>query len=75
MKNGRVVFTVFGIVVLMFVIAPYVSAQGVWFKGKGSLKGYEVNYQVGTDIIVGRLPEVPTFTSISWTIFRITNTW
>jgi hypothetical protein len=54
MKNPRVVFIVFGIVVSMFVIAPYVSAQGVWFKGKGSLKGYEVNYQVGTDIIVGK---------------------
>jgi polyhydroxybutyrate depolymerase len=30
MKNARVVFTVFGIVLLMFVIAPYVSVQRAW---------------------------------------------
>jgi len=51
MKNGRVVFIVLGIVLLMLVIAPYVSAQGVWFKGKASLKGYEIN---GAGAIVGK---------------------
>ncbi len=43
MKNARVVFIVLGIVLLMFVVAPYAYAQGVWFKGKGSLKGYEIS--------------------------------
>jgi hypothetical protein len=52
MRNARAVFIVFGIVVLMFVIAPYASAQGVWFKGKASLKGYEVS---GTNVIVGKV--------------------
>lgn len=51
MKNARVVFIVFGIVLLMFVIAPYASAQGVWFKGKGSMKGYEID---GAHAIVGK---------------------
>lgn len=54
MKNGRVVFIVLGIVFLMFVIVPYASAQGVWFKGKVSLKGYEMNH---TGPIVGRVNE------------------
>ena len=30
MKNARVVFIAFGIVLLIFVIAPYVSVQGAW---------------------------------------------
>ncbi len=51
MKNARVVFIVFGIVLLIFVIAPYASAQGVWFKGKASMKGYEVS---DTGTIVGK---------------------
>ena len=53
MKNTRGVFIVFGIVLLMFVIAPYVSAQPLtgYFQGKGSLKGYEIS---GTGAIVGK---------------------
>ncbi len=54
MKNARIVFTVFGIFLLTFVIAPYVSAQaivGEWFKGKASLKGYEISSEVGGDIV------------------------
>jgi len=46
MKAARIGVMVLGILVLMFVITPYVSAQvysGVWFKGKASLKGYEVS--------------------------------
>ena len=46
MKAARIGFIVFGIVLLMFVIAPYVSAQaieGEWFKGKASMKGYKIS--------------------------------
>ncbi len=43
MKNGRVVFIVMGIALFMLVSAPYASAQGVWFKGKASMKGYKVS--------------------------------
>jgi hypothetical protein len=47
MKITKIGFMVLGIVFLMFVIAPYASAQpaisGVWYKGTASLKGYEVS--------------------------------
>jgi hypothetical protein len=45
MKTARIGCMVLGIALLMFVIAPNVSAQvtGEWFKGNVSLKGYEVN--------------------------------
>ena len=45
MKRARIGVMVLGIVLLMFVMAPYVSAQvisGVWFQGKASIKGYEI---------------------------------
>jgi len=55
MNVSRIGFMVLGIAVLMFVIAPYASAQaieGVWFKGKVSLKGYEIADIDGT--VVGK---------------------
>jgi hypothetical protein len=53
MKTARIGFMVLGIAFLMFVIAPVASAQvtGEWFKGKASLKGYEIS---GTGAIVGK---------------------
>jgi hypothetical protein len=54
MKTARIGCMVLGIVLLMFVIANVASAQaitGEWFKGKASLKGYEIN---GTGGIVGK---------------------
>lgn len=43
MKAARMSVMVLGVVFLMFVIAPYgVSAQGHWFNGKVSIKGWEV---------------------------------
>ena len=54
MKATRIGVMVLGIVVLMFVITPYVSAQaieGVWFKGKASLKGYEITNRVRGTIV------------------------
>ena len=45
MRATRIGVMVLGIVLLMFVLTPYVSAQaleGVWFKGKASIKGYEI---------------------------------
>jgi hypothetical protein len=56
MKATRIGFMVLGIVVLMFVIAPYVSAaaiSGQWFKGKASLKGYEID-NITSGGIVGK---------------------
>ena len=53
MKVARIGCIVLGIVFLMFVIVPYVSAQvtGEWFKGKASIKGYEIS---GTGAIMGK---------------------
>ena len=51
MKIARISCMVLGIAFLIFVIAPYASAQaitGEWFKGKASLKGYEIS---GTAIV------------------------
>jgi hypothetical protein len=45
MKVARIGSMVLGLVLSMFVIAQYASAQalpGEWFKGKASLKGYEI---------------------------------
>ena len=52
MKNGRVIFIVLGIALLMFVIAPYASAQSItgWYQGRASMRGYEVS---GTGTIMG----------------------
>jgi hypothetical protein len=50
MKTARIGCMVLGIALLMFVIAPYASAQaifGEWFKGKVSIKGYEVDSDTG----------------------------
>jgi hypothetical protein len=54
MKTARIGCMVLGIALLMFVIAPVASAQvtGEWFKGKASLKGYEIS---GTGAIVGKV--------------------
>ena len=54
MKAARIGCMVLGLVFLMFVVTSYVSAQaitGEWFKGKVSLKGYEIS---GTGAIVGK---------------------
>ncbi len=59
MKNARVAFIVFGVVLLIFVLASYASAQGVWFKGKASLKGYEISYPGGA--IIGKAGGGVTF--------------
>jgi hypothetical protein len=45
MKTARIGFMVLAIALLMFMAAPYASAQaieGVWFKGSVSMKGYEM---------------------------------
>ena len=54
MKIAKIGCMVLGVALLMFVIAPYASAQAVtgeWFKGKASLKGYEIS---GTGAIMGK---------------------
>jgi hypothetical protein len=51
MKAARMSIMVLGFVFLVFVIAPNVSAQGHWFKGKVSIKGWEIS---GTGDIVGK---------------------
>jgi len=45
MKTARIGCMVLGIALLMFVIAPYASAQaiaGLWYKGTASFKGYDI---------------------------------
>jgi hypothetical protein len=51
MKVARIGFMIVGIALLMFMVAPYASAQvtGEWFQGKASLKGYEIS--AGGDIV------------------------
>jgi hypothetical protein len=54
MKTARIGFMVLGIALLMFVIVTYASAQAVtgeWFKGKVSIKGYEIS---GAGAIMGK---------------------
>lgn len=55
MKAAKIGFMVLGIVFIMFLIAPYASAQpavaGLWYKGSASLKGYEIG---GMDDILGK---------------------
>ena len=60
MRATRIGVMVLGIVLSLFVIAQYASAQalvGVWFKGKASIKGYEINDLGPADpgTIVGKL--------------------
>ena len=53
MKTARIGCMVLGIALLMFVIAPYASAQpaiaGVWYKGTVSLKGHEIGSQTNIE--------------------------
>lgn len=54
MKAARISFMVVGVFLLMFVIAPYVSAaaiEGQWFKGKASLKGWEIDDYISGAIV------------------------
>jgi hypothetical protein len=56
MKAARISFMALGVVFLMFVMAAYASAaaiNGEWFKGKASLKGYEID-NVDSGNIVGK---------------------
>ena len=43
MKMSRILITIIGIALFIFMIAPFASAQSVWLKGKISLKGYNID--------------------------------
>jgi len=53
MKAARIGFVVVAVGLIMFVFAPYASSQvtGEWFKGKASIKGYEIS---GTGALLGK---------------------
>ena len=52
MKAARIGCMVFGIALLMFVIAPVASAQVGWYQGKVSVKGNEIT-GLGFDKVSG----------------------
>jgi hypothetical protein len=86
MKTARIGFMVLGIALLMFVIAPYASAQAVtgeWFKGKASLKGYEISSTGailgkdggGTTIYVNIVEDTTAYTVTTCVQDRLDDTW